>query len=135
MEAKPEHVNELGRIPGWILKAIARIRLPLDLPGVTDLPFDARVFLFSLSTCVLTTLLFGLAPSLHAARIDLLPALKNQVSERFRRVQLGPGDAFRDPAGGNRAGGPEPAARHHHRRWIQSPKRRRRDIRPQPGRL
>ncbi len=72
----------------WILKAIAGIRLPLSLPGATELPFDSSVFLFSLFTCVLTTLLFGLAPALQAVRIDLVPALKNQVSERFRRVQM-----------------------------------------------
>ena len=72
----------------WILKAIATIRLPIDLPGVTELPFDTSVFLFSAFTCVLTTFLFGLAPALHAVRIDLVPALKNQISERFRRVQM-----------------------------------------------
>lgn len=72
----------------WILKAIAGIRLPINLPGSTELPFDASVFLFSLFTCMLTTLLFGLAPALQAVRIDLVPALKNQVSERFRRVQM-----------------------------------------------
>ncbi|HTS47614.1 MAG TPA: ABC transporter permease [Bryobacteraceae bacterium] len=72
----------------WILKALAGIRLPIDLPGTTELPFDSSVFLFSLLTCVLTTLLFGLAPALQAVRIDLVPALKNQVSEKFRRVQM-----------------------------------------------
>ncbi len=72
----------------WILKAVAGIHLPLDLPGATELPFDSSVFLFSLFTCVLTTLLFGLAPALQAVRIDLVPALKNQVSEKFRRVQM-----------------------------------------------
>ena len=72
----------------WILKAIAGIDLPLDIPGTTELPFDSSVFLFSLFTCVLTTLLFGLAPALQAVRIDLVPALKNQVSEHFRRVQM-----------------------------------------------
>ncbi len=72
----------------WILKAIAGIRLPIDLPGSTELPFDASVFLFSALVCVLTTLLFGLAPALEAVRVDLVPALKNQISERFRRVQM-----------------------------------------------
>ena len=72
----------------WILKALARIRLPLNLPGSTALPFDATVFLFSLLTCILTTILFGLAPAVQTVRIDLVPALKNQLSERFRRIQL-----------------------------------------------
>jgi predicted permease len=75
-------------VASWILRAIGGLQLPIDIPASTALPFDSRVFLFSLSTCVLTTLLFGLAPALHAVRVDLLPALKNQLSERFRRVQL-----------------------------------------------
>jgi len=72
----------------WILDFIAGIRFPLNLPAVTAMPFDARVFLFTLAVTVLTTLLFGLAPAIHSARVDLLPALKNQISERFGRVQL-----------------------------------------------
>ena len=72
----------------WILKALASIRLPLDLPGTTELPFDTTVFLFSALICILTTLLFGLAPALQAVRIDLVPALKNQISDKFRRVQM-----------------------------------------------
>jgi predicted permease len=72
----------------WILKAISGIRLPLSLPGTTELPFDFSVFLFSLFTCMLTTLLFGLAPALQAVRMDLVPALKNQVSEHSRRWQM-----------------------------------------------
>lgn len=72
----------------WILDLIASIRFPTDIPAVTSLPVDFRVLLFSLAACVMTTLLFGLAPAIHSARVDLLPALKNQVSERFRRVQM-----------------------------------------------
>ncbi|MBZ5607302.1 MAG: ABC transporter permease [Acidobacteriia bacterium] len=72
----------------WILDLIGAIRFPIDVPAATSLPFDFRVLLFTLSACVLTTLLFGLAPAIHSARVDLLPALKNQLSERFRRVQV-----------------------------------------------
>jgi predicted permease len=75
-------------IASWILRALAGFRVPGGLPGNTELPFDSTVFLFSSCTCVLTTLLFGLAPALQAVRVDLLPALKNQISERFRRVQM-----------------------------------------------
>ena len=75
-------------IASWILKALAGLRLPGSLPGNSELPFDATVFLFSVLICVLTTLLFGLAPALQAVRVDLLPALKNQISERFLRVQM-----------------------------------------------
>jgi predicted permease len=72
----------------WILKAVARIRVPGSFPSNTELAFDGAVFLFSFSTCVLTTLLFGLAPALQAVRVDLVPGLKNQIPERLRRVQL-----------------------------------------------
>ena len=72
----------------WILKALGRIQLPLDIPGTAELPFDASVFFFSLMVCFVTTFLFGLAPALQAVRIDLVPALKNQISERFGRLPL-----------------------------------------------
>ena len=71
----------------WILRAIAAIRLPMDVPAEMSLHPDGRVLGFALAACVLTTILFGLAPALHAVRVDLVPALKNQLSERFRRIQ------------------------------------------------
>lgn len=46
------------------------------------------MLLFTLGACVLTTLLFGLAPAIQAVRVDLLPALKNQLPERLRCVQV-----------------------------------------------
>jgi predicted permease len=66
----------------WILNFIGNIHFPLNVPAVTSMPFD-----FTLAVCVLTTLLFGLAPAVQSVRVDLIPALKNQLSERFRRVQ------------------------------------------------
>jgi predicted permease len=72
----------------WILGIIGAIRMPIDVPMATALPLDWRVLLFTLGACVLTTLLFGLAPAIQAVRVDLLPALKNQLPERFRRVQV-----------------------------------------------
>jgi putative ABC transport system permease protein len=38
---------------------------------------DLRVVLFSIALCALTTILFGLAPALRAARVDLTSALKD----------------------------------------------------------
>jgi predicted permease len=72
----------------WLLGLLRAIRLPIDLPAATSLPVDLRVLLFTVGLCFTTTLLFGLAPAVHAARVDLLPALKNQLSEKFRRVQF-----------------------------------------------
>jgi predicted permease len=72
----------------WLLDLLRAFRLPMDIPAAKSLAFDWRVLLFTLGICLTTTLLFGLAPAIHAARVDLIPGLKNQLSERFRRVQF-----------------------------------------------
>jgi predicted permease len=72
----------------WLLDLLGAFRMPLNIPAATSLPFDWRVLLFTIGICFATTLLFGLAPAIHAAKVDLLPGLKNQFSERFRRVQV-----------------------------------------------
>jgi predicted permease len=74
-------------IASWILGVLGAFRMPINLPANTTLPLDSRVLLFTILLCLLTTLLFGLAPAVQSARVDLLPALKNQVSEKFRRLQ------------------------------------------------
>jgi predicted permease len=75
-------------IARWILGALGAFQMPINLPANTALPLDSGVLLFTMALCFLTTLLFGLVPAVQAARVDLLPALKNQLSERFRRLQL-----------------------------------------------
>lgn len=61
----------------------------LDLPVSTALHPDAAVLGFTLAAALLTTLLFGLAPAIHAVRIDLIPSLKEEpVSRRFRRFSV-----------------------------------------------
>ena len=72
----------------WIFKLIGGIRFPLNVPAVTSMAFDGRVLVFTFAVCVLTTLVFGLAPAIQSVRVDLVPALKDQVPERFRRVQV-----------------------------------------------
>ena len=72
----------------WLLDVLRAFKMPLSIPAATSLSFDWRVLLFTLGICLATTLLFGLAPAIHAARVDLLPGLKNQLSERFRRLQF-----------------------------------------------
>jgi putative ABC transport system permease protein len=51
--------------------------MPLQ-PIVVDFSPDWRVFNWALGVSLLTGLLFGLAPAWHAARTDLVPALKNE---------------------------------------------------------
>jgi predicted permease len=72
----------------WLLDLLRAFKMPLSIPAATSLPFDWRVLVFTVGICLLTTLLFGLAPAIHAARVDLVPGLKNQLSERFRRLQF-----------------------------------------------
>ncbi len=72
----------------WLLDLLRAVKMPLDIPAATSMPFDWRVLLFTLGIGFATTLLFGLAPAIHAARVDLVPGLKNQLSERFRRLQF-----------------------------------------------
>lgn len=72
----------------WLLQLIGALHPAINIPLSTTLPLDTRVLVFSIALCIVTTALFGLAPAIQAARIDLLPALKNQLSERFRRLQF-----------------------------------------------
>ena len=60
-----------------------------DIPVRTKLQPDAAVLGVTLIASVLTIMLFGLAPALQAARIDLIPSLKNQpASVRFRKLSV-----------------------------------------------
>jgi predicted permease len=75
----------LGGIAGLAF-AYASIRFLLNLiPQHTfaisvDLSPDWRILMFSIGICVATGMLFGLAPALHATRIDLTPSLKGTTS-------------------------------------------------------
>jgi predicted permease len=53
---------------------------PLNFPRLAEVGMDAGAFLFTLAVSVVTTLLFGLAPAMHASRIDLNETLKRRVS-------------------------------------------------------
>jgi len=75
-------------IARWILGILCAFQMPINLPANTALPLDSRVLMFTILLCFGTTLLFGLAPSIQSTRVDLLPGLKNQISDKFRRVQL-----------------------------------------------
>jgi macrolide transport system ATP-binding/permease protein len=64
-------------LAAWILDLVAAYRPPIEIPVWIDVAIDSRVMVFTLAASVLTSLLFGLAPALQAARADLVPALKD----------------------------------------------------------
>jgi predicted permease len=77
----------------WLfLRALLRLN-PGDIPRMDDARLDLRVMGFAISATVLTSLLFGMLPSLSSTRIDLVKFLKSSgirgVSGDRRRVRHG----------------------------------------------
>ncbi len=61
----------------WLsLLFIRELKVPSDLPFMTDFHIDHRALWFSLAAATASVLLFGLAPALQSTRVDLVPALK-----------------------------------------------------------
>jgi putative ABC transport system permease protein len=50
---------------------------PLDIPRLKEVGLDTSVLLFTAGVCVLTGVLFGLAPALQATKVDVQSALKD----------------------------------------------------------
>ena len=72
----------LGAAAGLVLalaatKAAARVDLPLPFPVVLNFAPDLRVLLVTAGVAVLTSLMFGLAPSARATRLDVNASLKD----------------------------------------------------------
>jgi len=70
----------LGSLGGWLL-AVWSVELmmaagPREIPRLSEVGVDYRVFAFTLSVSVLIGLVFGLIPALAAARVDLNVTLK-----------------------------------------------------------
>jgi putative ABC transport system permease protein len=49
---------------------------PAGLPRLGEVGIDARVLLFALAVSVVSSLIFGVAPALHASRVDLNQSLR-----------------------------------------------------------
>jgi predicted permease len=60
----------------WGLQVLVALT-PADVVRLTATGIDGGVLGFTLAVSVLTSLLFGLVPALHASRIDLADAVKN----------------------------------------------------------
>ena len=59
----------------WGTKALIALA-PDNIPRVNEIGVDAQVFVFALAVSIVTGIVFGLIPALHAARPDLNESLK-----------------------------------------------------------
>ena len=73
----------LAALGGALGVAVARVALPLllsvsptDLPRTSEVALDGRVLLFAIALTLTSALIFGLAPALHASRLDFIEQLK-----------------------------------------------------------
>ncbi|HEV8486356.1 MAG TPA: ABC transporter permease [Blastocatellia bacterium] len=59
----------------WGVDLLASLA-PKDLPGIAEAKIDLRVLAFTMATSVVTAVLFGLVPALHASKVNLNESLK-----------------------------------------------------------
>ncbi len=72
----------------WIIDSIMALKPPIEIPLTLELHVDWRVLVFSMIVSVMTGVLFGLVPALHATKPDLVPALKDAASQSGVRRSL-----------------------------------------------
>ena len=63
----------LGATKGFLLQLV-----PESLPRLTEISINGRVLLFAFGASVLAGAIFGVAPALHAGKVDIAPALKQE---------------------------------------------------------
>ena len=70
----------LGLVVGnWAIRLLLE-SLPDHAPRWASFALDARMVIFTLGTCIVTALLFGWAPALHAMNADLRSALASDTA-------------------------------------------------------
>jgi predicted permease len=62
-------------LAAWLIRGLTALS-PADLPRLDEVRIDRTVLLFAVGLSLSSTLLFGLAPAIHATRPDLSEALK-----------------------------------------------------------
>ena len=78
----------------WLVTKALKSMNPANLPRLDEISMDGRVLAFSLLISLLTGVLFGLAPAIHAARTNLAEMLKEggrsvtggKASQRIRSI-------------------------------------------------
>ncbi len=79
-------------VAAWASQALRGFTPPFPVPMHLEVVVDGRVLLFAFALTLVTGLLLGLAPALHAGRPDLVPALKDEgggvaTGSRGRRLR------------------------------------------------
>ena len=62
----------------WVTKALIALA-PDNIPRLNEVGVDVSVFGFALAVSIVTGIIFGLAPALHATKLDLNEALKDSL--------------------------------------------------------
>jgi putative ABC transport system permease protein len=66
-----------GMLVGWWMLHALQSLLPVDLPSLAAAALDWRVLAFTAVISVLTAIVFGVVPALHASRVDLVETLRD----------------------------------------------------------
>lgn len=75
-------------VTGWTIYALKRLG-PAQFPRLEAIAFEPRVVVFALAAAAVTTLMFGLAPAIHAARGDVAASIRparTATHDRSRRL-------------------------------------------------
>ncbi|HLY60124.1 MAG TPA: ABC transporter permease [Terriglobia bacterium] len=75
-------------LASWIAPALLTLTPP-SLPIKLTVPLDWRVLAFTLAVSLVTGIIFGIAPAFRAARVDIIPVLKDEGGiGGYRRSRL-----------------------------------------------
>ncbi len=73
-------------IAQWGASALSAVQLPVPIPVELNFRPELRVLLFGFTLALVTGLLFGLAPALHASKAPVMSVLKSESAQRNSRA-------------------------------------------------